>query len=102
MAKQIDSLKKDYEAKIKDFEIQIKAKDEELTKAMSLVTSLTDDLKNTSDELLEMTSAFREKSDALAALNGKVLTPAQSDTKEWKNLHGEDLIRWCRERRKTH
>jgi len=77
MAKQIDSLKKDYEARITDFENQLKAKDEELTKAMALVTSLTDDLKNTTDELSRMTSAFEEKSTALAKLNASVLTPAE-------------------------
>ena len=75
MAKQIDALKKDYEARITDFENQLKAKDEELTKTMALVTSLTDDLKNTTDELSKMTSAFEEKSTALAKLNASVLTP---------------------------
>ena len=97
MAKQMDAMKKDYEAKIADFEVQIKAKDEELTKTMALVTSLTDDLKNTSDELSKMTSAFKEKADALDALNGQVNTPAQADSKPWKSLHGDELLKWCRE-----
>ena len=97
MAKQMDAMKKDYEAKIADFEVQIKAKDEELTKAMATVTSLTDDLKNTSDELLAMTSAFKEKADALDALNASVNTPAAVDAKPWSKLHGEELLKWCRE-----
>ena len=97
MAKQMDAMKKDYEAKIADFEVQIKAKDEELTKTMALVTSLTDDLKNTSDELSKMTSAFKEKADALDALNGSVNTPSQVDMKPWAKLHGEELLKWCRE-----
>lgn len=97
MAKQMDAMKKDYEAKIADFEVQIKAKDEELTKTMALVTSLTDDLKNTSDELSKMTSAFKEKADALDALNCQVNTPSQVDMKPWANLHGEELLKWCRE-----
>lgn len=97
MAKQMDAMKKDYEAKIADFEVQIKAKDEELTKTMALVTSLTDDLKNTSDELSKMTSAFKEKADALDALNASVNTPSQVDMKPWAKLHGEELLKWCRE-----
>ena len=87
MAKQMDAMKKDYEAKIADFEVQIKAKDEELTKTMALVTSLTDDLKNTSDELSKMTSAFKEKADALDALNCQVNTP--KETTDWKSLKGK-------------
>ena len=92
MAKQMDAMKKDYEAKIADFEIQMKAKDEELTKAMAEVTSLTDDLKNTSDELLKMTSAFKEKADALDALNASVNTP--KETTDWKSLKGKAFFDW--------
>ena len=90
MAKQMDAMKKDYEAKIADFEVQIKAKDEELTKTMALVISLTDDLKNTSDELSKMTSAFKEKADALDALNGQVNTP--KETTDWKSLKGKEFF----------
>ena len=90
MAKQMDAMKKDYEAKIADFEVQIKAKDEELTKTMALVTSLTDDLKNTSDELSKMTSAFKEKADALDALNCQVNTP--KETTDWKSLKGKEFF----------
>ena len=97
MAKQMDAMKKDYEAKIADFEVQIKAKDEELTKTMALVTSLTDDLKNTSDELSKMTSAFKEKADALDALNGQVNTP--KETTDWKSLKGKAFFDWYK---KTH
>lgn len=97
MAKQMDAMKKDYEAKIADFKVQIKAKDEELTKTMALVTSLTDDLKNTSDELSKMTSAFKEKADALDALNGQVNTP--KETTDWKSLKGQAFFDWYK---KTH
>ena len=97
MAKQMDAMKKDYEAKIADFEVQIKAKDEELTKTMALVTSLTDDLKNTSDELSKMTSAFKEKADALDALNCQVNTP--KETTDWKSLKGRAFFDWYK---KTH
>lgn len=80
MAKQMDALKKDYEAKIADFEVQIKAKDEELTKARADVTSLTESLDNTTKELAEMTSAFKEKANALDALNASVNTPDEVPT----------------------
>ena len=46
---------------------------------MATVTSLTDDLKNTSDELLKMTSAFEDKAKALDMLNANV------------NAHAEEL-----------
>lgn len=97
MAKQMDAMKKDYEAKIADFEVQMKVKDEELTKARADVTSLTESLDNTTKELAEMTSAFKEKADALDALNASVNTPAAVDAKPWAKLHGEELLKWCRE-----
>lgn len=97
MAKQMDAMKKDYEAKIADFEVQMKVKDEELTKARADVTSLTETLDNTTKELAEMTSAFKEKADALDALNASVNTPAAVDAKPWSKLHGEELLKWCRE-----
>ena len=97
MAKQMDAMKKDYEAKIADFEVQIKAKDEELTKAKADVTSLAENLEKTSKELSEMTSAFKEKADALDALNAGVNTPNAVDRKPWAKLHGEELLKWCRE-----
>ena len=97
MAKQMDALKKDYEAKIADFEVQMKVKDEELTKAMAEVTSLTDCLNETSEELSRMTSAFQEKADALDALNASVNTP--NETTDWKSLKGKEFFDWYR---KTH
>ena len=92
MAKQMDAMKKDYEAKIADFEVQMKAKDEELTKAQAEVTSLVDSLKKTSEELSEMTSAFKEKADALDALNASVNTP--KETTDWKSLKGKAFFDW--------
>ena len=97
MAKQMDAMKKDYEAKIADFEVQMKVKDEELTKARADVTSLTESLDKSTKELAEMTSAFKEKADALDALNASVNTPAAVDAKPWAKLHGEELLKWCRE-----
>jgi len=92
MAKQMDAMKKDYEAKIADFEVQMKVKDEELTKARADVTSLTESLDNTTKELAEMTSAFKEKADALDALNASVNTP--KETTDWKSLKGKAFFDW--------
>lgn len=94
MAKQMDAMKKDYEAKIADFEVQMKVKDEELTKARADVTSLTESLDNTTKELAEMTSAFKEKADALDALNASVNTP--NETTDWKSLKGKAFFDWYR------
>ena len=94
MAKQMDALKKDYEAKIADFEIQLRAKSEELTKAQADVTSLADNLEKTTKELSDMTSAYAEKADALAALNASVNTP--NECENWKALKGKAFFDWYR------
>lgn len=92
MAKQMDAMKKDYEAKIQDFEVQMKVKDEELNKAKAEVTSLTESLEKSKNELAEMTSAFKEKADALDALNASVNTP--KETTDWKSLKGKAFFDW--------
>lgn len=75
MAKQIDSLKKDYDAKISEFENQLRAKDEELNSVKAEFTSLTTKLEETSKELQTTASALEEKTNALAMLNANVNTP---------------------------
>lgn len=75
MAKQIDALKKDYEAKISDFQNQLKVKDEELAKVKADATSLAERLEKSTKELSDMTSALEEKKNALAQLNANVNTP---------------------------
>lgn len=97
MAKQMDALKKDYEAKILDFQNQIKAKDEELAKAKADAISLAENLEKSTKELSKMASALEEKTNALAVLNANVNTPAAVDAKPWSKLHGEELLKWCRE-----
>ena len=97
MAKQMDAMKKDYEAKIADFQVQIKAKDEELTKAKAEVTSLSESLEKSAKELAAMTSAFKEKADALDALNASVNTP--NEQTNWKALKGQEFFDWYK---KTH
>ena len=93
MAKQMDTMKKDYEAKIAEFQVQVKEKDEELTKARAEVTSLTESLEQSKKELSEMTSAFKEKADALDALNNSVNTPAAEPT-DWRKLKGKAFFDW--------
>lgn len=97
MAKQMDAMKKDYEAKIEDFKVQMKAKDEELAKAKAEAISLAEKLDKSTKELSDMTSAFEEKKNALDALNASVNTPNQIDHKPWAKLHGDELLKWCRE-----
>jgi len=77
MAKQMDALRKDYEAKINDLTNQLKASGEELTEAKAKVTSLTADLEKTNAELQTTASALVEKSNALATLNAEVNSPAE-------------------------
>ena len=101
MAKKLDALKKEYEAKIEDFTNQLKGKDEELINAKAEITRLETDLDSTkklnaelSDAKVEAeqrTSALEaelvEKSDALAKLNAAVNTPSESVN--WKALKGK-------------
>jgi hypothetical protein len=98
MAKKMDAMKKDYEAKILDFQNQLKAKDEELEKAKADATSLAKRLEDSAKELSEMTSALEEKKNALAKLNANVLTPNESTT-DWKALKGKAFFDWYQ---KTH
>ena len=97
MAKQMDTMKKDYEAKIADFQVQIKAKDEELAKVHADATRLAEKLEAFNKELSTLTSALEEKKNALDALNASVNTP--NETTDWKSLKGQEFFDWYR---KTH
>lgn len=90
MAKQIDALKKEYNAKIEDFKNQLKAKDEELTKVNNLVTSLNAKLEDVSNELQQTASALEMKKDALAKLNAGVNSP--SENVNWRDLKGKQFF----------
>lgn len=94
MAKQMDAMKKDYEAKIEDFKVQIKAKDEELANMKAEATRLADSLEKYNRELAEMTSALEEKQNALDVLNAGVNTP--KDATNWKALKGKEFFDWYR------
>lgn len=95
MAKKMDGMKKDYEAKINEFEVQIKAKDEELTTVKAEVTSLGERLEKSAEELSMLTSALEEHKNALAILNAGVNTPNDNPT-NWKALKGEEFFKWYR------
>ncbi len=95
MAKKLDALKLDYEAKIQDFSNQLKTKDEELNKAKAEVISLKDSLEKTAKELSEKTSALVEKEDALAQLNANVNTPVENAV-NWRNLKGKAFFDWLK------
>lgn len=97
MAKQMDAMKKDYEAKIADLQVQIKAKDEELAKVNTDATRLAHKLEDFNKELTAMASALEEKKNALAVLNANVNTP--KETTEWKSLKGQAFFDWYK---KTH
>lgn len=97
MAKQMDTMKKDYEAKIADLQVQMKAKDEELVTAKAEATSLVKKLEDSANELSKLTSALEEKTNALDALNASVNTP--NETTDWKSLKGKEFFDWYR---KTH
>ena len=84
MQKQINDLRKDYDAKITDFENQLKAKDDELNSVKAELTSTAKNLESAkadNAELLAKASALEtalaEKSATLAKLNAAVLTPAE-------------------------
>ena len=78
MAKQLNAQKAEYSAKIEDFQNQLRAKAEELTKMKAEVTSLNDKLENATKELSKTTSALVEKSNALATLNAGVNKPSEA------------------------
>jgi len=78
MAKQMNSQKAEYCAKIEEFENQLKAKVEELTQMKAEVTSLNDKLEKSAMELSKTTSALVEKTNALATLNAGVNKPSEA------------------------
>lgn len=78
MAKQLNSQRAEYSAKIEEFESQLKAKVEELTRMKAEVTSLNDRLEKSASELSKTASALAEKTNALATLNAGVNKPSEA------------------------
>ncbi len=101
MAKQMNDLKKDYEAKIEDFKNQLDMKNKELIDAQAKITSLEDSVetfKKDNGELSEKISALlsdvEEKTSALAKLNASVNTP--NEPSNWKELKGKQFFDYVR------
>ena len=92
MQNKINTLTKEYEAKISEFQNQLKAKDEELTSVRAEVTSLTQRLEDSTKELQAAASALEEKKSALAMLNANVNTP--NEQTDWKALKGKAFFDW--------
>ena len=81
MQSQINDLKKQYEGQVKDLQVQLKTKDEELTKVKANVISLTEGLENAKSELQKTVSALKDKEQALETLNANVnSTPVELPT----------------------
>ena len=103
MAKQMNDLKKDYEAKIEDFNNQLNAKSKELIDAQAKITSLEDSvgtLTKDKSELSEKISALmaesEERKNALDMLNASVNTPNEN-VKDWRSLKGKEFFDFVKE-----
>lgn len=90
MAKKMDAMKKEYEAKISEFNDQIKILSDELASAKAETISIKDELEKSKKELSTMTSAFEEKTTALANLNANVNSPMEQTN--WKALKGKEFF----------
>lgn len=77
MAKQLDALRKDFEAKIQNLEVQLRDKEAELTNAKAEVINLNQSLDSAKDELQKTASALADKQKALETLNANVNTPTE-------------------------
>ena len=77
MAKQIDSLKKEYEGIVNDLEVQLEEKVKELETVKNESISLKQNLDNTTKELQTTVSALEEKTKALETLNANVNSLAE-------------------------
>lgn len=76
MAKQMDSLRKEYDAKVNDLTVKLEEKDKELTSVSAKVISLTKDLEDAKSELQKTVSALEDKQHALDILNANVNKPS--------------------------
>lgn len=80
MQGKINDLKADFDARIKEFQNQLKAKDEELQSYKNECISLNSKLETAEKELSEKTSALEAKENALAQLNADVNLPPAEDS----------------------
>lgn len=92
--KRVSGMQAKMQHKLNDFTNQLKVKDEELTKANAMITSLSKDFEACKKELSEMTSAYAAKEDALAKLNANVNKMPEETTskKTWQDLEGKEFF----------
>ena len=85
MQGKINALQKEHDARIKDFEIQLETRGEELAKAQAETTRLGAELEKVQRELQKTASALAQKTETLAKLNANVLTPQEQSSDAVKN-----------------
>lgn len=93
----VSGMQSKMQSKINDFANQLKAREGELTKMKNEVTSLlsridesNNELKAVRADLAKTSSALQEKTDALDALNSRVLGRAE-EVVDWRNLKGQEF-----------
>lgn len=84
-----------FQNKINNFKNELMAKDKELQNCKDSVSRLNTELEKTTKELHDMSAAFEEKKNALDKLNSSVLSPAKSNSTDWRTLKGEQFIKWA-------
>lgn len=77
--KRVSGMQASMQKQINDFQNQLMAKNEELTKAKAEITSLKDSLEKTSEELSKVASALEEKNKALEMLNSNVNAKSEEE-----------------------
>ena len=92
--KRVSGMQSKMQLKLNDFTNQLKVKDEELTKANAMITSLSKDFEACKKELSAMTSAYAAKEDALAKLNANVNKMPEETTsnKTWRDFEGKEFF----------
>ena len=96
MQGKINALIKEHDARIMDFENQLKAREEELVKAQAETTRLGVELEKVKSELRETASALEQRTETLAKLNANVLTPNEDPADGWRNLKGKAFFDWVK------
>lgn len=93
----VSGMQSKMQSKINDFANQLKAREGELTKMKNEVTSLlsridesNNELKAVRADLDKTSSALQDKTDALDALNSRVLGKSE-EVVDWRNLKGQEF-----------
>ena len=92
MAKKIEAMKAEFNAKITEFENQIKDKVEELRVSNETIINLKSSLETTENELGKTLSALKEKENAIETLNSNANTKKDEPIIDWRNLKGKEFF----------